>query len=111
MLSGIHAVDKVHAGSSDSSVLYIPACPITETNAEYLARQRETFLSGYPGPDFPGGKGEADHVGRPKVAGLKRQVHIEGLQAMGLQRLIAEEETSEGAKSVIQRANEVLGFK
>ena len=42
----IHAVDKMHAGNSDASVMYIPACPLTETNAEYLVRQRETFLEG-----------------------------------------------------------------
>lgn len=42
----IHAVDKIHAGKSDSSVMYIPACPLTDTNAEYLKRQRETFFKG-----------------------------------------------------------------
>jgi hypothetical protein len=45
---GIHAVDKIHAGKNDSSVLYIPACPLTERNAEYLARQRDCFLRGTP---------------------------------------------------------------
>ncbi|CAI4217794.1 unnamed protein product [Parascedosporium putredinis] len=54
---GIHAVDKVHAGKSDSSVLYIPVCPTTEINAKYLVRQRQAFIDGTPGPDFPGGKG------------------------------------------------------
>jgi hypothetical protein len=43
---GIHAVDKIHAGKNDSSVLYIPACPLTERNAEYLVRQRDCFLRG-----------------------------------------------------------------
>ena len=42
----IHAVDSVHAGKADSSVMYIPTCPLTESNAEYLARQRETFQQG-----------------------------------------------------------------
>ena len=42
----IHAVDKTHAGKDDSSVLYIPACPLTEANAEYLVRQREAFFEG-----------------------------------------------------------------
>ncbi|KAF5533931.1 DUF1479 domain-containing protein, partial [Fusarium mexicanum] len=32
----IHSVDKVHAGTADSSVLYIPICPITAQNAEYM---------------------------------------------------------------------------
>ena len=45
---GIHAVDKIHTGKSDSSVLYIPACPLTERNAEYLVRQRDCFLRGKP---------------------------------------------------------------
>ena len=42
----IHAVDKVHGGKTDSSVLYIPACPLTETNAEYLLCQRAAFAQG-----------------------------------------------------------------
>ena len=42
----IHAVDKTHAGAADSSVMYIPACPLTENNAKYLVRQREAFLQG-----------------------------------------------------------------
>ena len=42
----IHAVDKTHAGTADSSVLYIPACPMTEDNANYLVRQREKFMAG-----------------------------------------------------------------
>lgn len=52
--TAIHAVDKVHAGTGDSSVMYIPCCPLTETNAEYLVRQREAFAEGRPAPDFPG---------------------------------------------------------
>ena len=42
----IHAVDSVHTGKTDSSVLYIPTCPLTETNADYLGRQREAFQQG-----------------------------------------------------------------
>ena len=42
----IHGVDKTHAGTTDSSVMYIPASPLTEANARYLVRQRETFFEG-----------------------------------------------------------------
>ncbi|KAL2271065.1 hypothetical protein VTJ83DRAFT_436 [Remersonia thermophila] len=35
--------------------MYLPACPLTQTNALYLARQRKSFLAGTPGPDFGGG--------------------------------------------------------
>ena len=44
--AAIHAVDKIHTGTSDSSVMYISSCPLTEANAEYLKRQRETFFEG-----------------------------------------------------------------
>ena len=42
----IHAVDAVHQGTTHSSVLYIPACPLTEETAKYLIRQRDTFFKG-----------------------------------------------------------------
>jgi hypothetical protein len=108
----IHAVDKTHTGKSDSSVLYIPVCPTTETNAEYLAMQRDAFLSGFPGPDFPGGKGESEHIGRPTVDYLMANAGSEGIQAMGLDRLGAVDgEDTRGAKKVIESANTILGFK
>ena len=81
----LHAVDKVHNGKGDSSVLYIPACPLTETNARYLVRQREAFLEGTPGPDFPGGVGESHHSGRMGLSDVKNAGGVEGLRAMGLE--------------------------
>jgi hypothetical protein len=111
LFPAIHAVDAVHQGKSDSSVLYIPVCPTTATNAEYLARQRDTFLGGYPGPDFPGGKGESEHFGRPTVDYLSKNAPREALQAMGLEKLsVTNEEEGSGARSVVQKANEILGF-
>lgn len=107
----IHAVDSVHAGKSDSSVMYIPACPLTITNAEFVARQKGCFLSGQPCPDFGGGKGEADHVGRPGVDDVLKVGSDEGIRACGLK----EWDTSEpgltpGEKEVMERANKILGF-
>ncbi|KAF5665303.1 DUF1479 domain-containing protein [Fusarium heterosporum] len=101
----IHSVDKVHAGSTDSSVLYIPVCPITEQNAEYMVRQREAFKRGTPGPDFPGGAGESEHVDRPTEDVLDGP----GRQAMGLERLVVEGSTG-GAREAVEKANAVLGF-
>ncbi|TFK74767.1 DUF1479-domain-containing protein [Pluteus cervinus] len=60
----VHAVEAQHKGLSDSSVLYIPAVPLTLHNAVYLRDQRINFLSGLPAPDFPGGEGESKFVGR-----------------------------------------------
>jgi hypothetical protein len=104
-------VDKVHAGSSDSSVMYIPVCPVTESNAEYLARQRDAFLAGLPGPDFPGGKGESEHFGRPTELYLRQHSNNEALRSMGIERL-SEMDGAEnpGARKVLQKANVALGF-
>ncbi|KAF5627893.1 DUF1479 domain protein [Fusarium tjaetaba] len=97
----IHSVDKVHAGKADSSVLYIPICPITAQNAEYMVRQREAFLRGTPGPDFPGGAGEAGHVGR----GTEEMLDGAARRAMGLSALM-----TEGEEDVVREANRILGF-
>ena len=103
-------MDKVHTGTSDSSVLYIPICPITESNAKYLAWQRQAFLDGTPGPDFPGGAGESEHVNRPTVDFLRRYSNTEGLRAMGLEKLKSHPQDPVGAQNVTKQANQMLGL-
>ncbi|KAF7370278.1 Duf1479 domain protein [Mycena sanguinolenta] len=63
----IHAVEGFHGGKGDSSVMYIPAVPLTLDNVQYLRDQRSNFLAGLPAPDFPGGPGESMFVGRATV--------------------------------------------
>ncbi|KYK54869.1 DUF1479 domain protein [Drechmeria coniospora] len=106
----IHSVDKRHAGASDSSVMYIPVCPVTDINAAYLARQRAAFRDGTPGPDFPGGEGEARHVGRPTEDVLRRWAGSGGRQAFGLESLAVRGQALAGERSVVERANAILGF-
>lgn len=107
----IHSVDKVHAGKADSSVLYIPACPMTEDNARYLVRQREKFVNGIPSPDFGGGIGEAEHVGRIRVEDMEDLVGEEGCMAMGLKEWDSDAEgLTLGEREVLDRANKILGF-
>ena len=106
---------------SGSLYLYVPACPLTATNALYLARQRRAFLLGLPAPDFAGGGGigrgggkddsnnnssggssyfgggggvESTHLGRPGVQDVNDAGGEEGLRAMGL---LAFEERGLGA--------------
>ncbi|KAK1772289.1 hypothetical protein QBC33DRAFT_520752 [Phialemonium atrogriseum] len=71
-----------------SILVYLPAAPLTQTNALYLARQRKTFQRGHPGPDFDAtGSGlgtEASHTGRPGEAEIAEVGGPAGLQAMGL---------------------------
>jgi len=59
----IHSVEVEHVGKEDSCVMYIPAVPFTPANAEYVKRQRETFLKGATPPDFPDTEGEGSFVG------------------------------------------------
>lgn len=111
LFSAIHAVDKVHAGKGDSSVMYIPVCPVTETNVEYLARQRQAFRDGTPGPDFPGGLGESNHVDRPREVQLQKWTNDAGLGAMGLSKFDVREDALPGEREVLIQANETLGFR
>lgn len=91
--------------------MYIPVCPTTEANVEYLARQRAAFIDGYPAPDFPGGKGESEHMGRPTLEYMSQNIPSEGLQSMGLAALKKMDwEASQGVEEIIQRANKLLGF-
>ncbi|KAI0509470.1 hypothetical protein F5B22DRAFT_637967 [Xylaria bambusicola] len=106
----IHAVDSVHQGQSDSSVLYIPICPVTEQNAHYLVRQRKAFLDGTPGPDFPGGEGESRHINRPTESYLKSYANPEGLRAFGFEKLVVSSSDNPGARMVTKKVNEILGF-
>ncbi|CAJ2509686.1 Uu.00g147120.m01.CDS01 [Anthostomella pinea] len=106
----IHAVDKVHKGKMDSSVLYIPICPVTESNAKYLLRQKNAFLNGIPGPDFPGGQGEANHVNRPTEEYLRSCAGANGLRAFGFEKLVAADTDGPGARAIAAKANEILGL-
>ena len=88
--------------------MYLPACPLTQTNALYLARQRKTFLLGLPGPDFGGGRGESEHAGRPGVQDVNDAGGDDGLRAMGLLPWDEEESDSDREREVLAMANGIL---
>lgn len=106
----IHAVDSEHRGTGDSSVLYIPICPATETNAKYVAKMREAWRNGTPSPDFPGGHGESQHVGRPDEQFVRSIADTNGLASIGLEPLAEPVDGSKGEKEVMRRINKILGF-
>ncbi|CAF1343736.1 unnamed protein product [Adineta steineri] len=103
----IHAVDPIHGGQSDSSVFYIPAAPLCDVNAEYLVRQRHSFEYGIPAPDFPGGKGESNHIGR---ATTKCVNTVEGKRTMGLESFEIKPHMTSGEKEMILQANNILNL-
>lgn len=89
--------------------MYIPACPVTEANAAYVARQRNDFVAGVPPPDFPGGKGECEHVGRATEAGLRGLTNELGLRAFGFGKWdLNEAGLSRGQQQVLEKANQIL---
>lgn len=75
--------------SAPSMLMYTPACPLTQTNALFLARQRKAFVQGQPGPDFDAAGrtamgSEAPHEGRPGREDIAAVGGDAGLRAMGL---------------------------
>jgi hypothetical protein len=83
---------------------------VTELNAKYIVRQREAFINGTPGPDFPGGQGESRHINRCTPDYLLSQSDTEGLRAAGFERLVAHEDDTVGARKAVEKANALLGM-
>ncbi|KAM0330671.1 hypothetical protein ACHAQA_003623 [Verticillium albo-atrum] len=104
----IHAVDKVHQGTGDSSVLYIPACPTTKPNLDYVKRQREAFEAGIPPPDFPGGQGESKHVGRPTVEDLQTMAGVQAQRSAGFATFDIAKAATEAEAAVLRYGNSVV---
>jgi hypothetical protein len=104
----IHAVDAEHMGSSDSSVLYIPATPLCRRNVEELVRQRNAAAALSPPPDFPGagGKGEMGFQGAVDWTGVNEG----GLRAMGMGRKEwdTEDGMTEGERAAVRGGNGVV---
>ncbi|KAI0317605.1 DUF1479-domain-containing protein [Amylostereum chailletii] len=101
----IHAVESEHAGKEDSSVLYIPAIPLTVNNAEYLRDQRANFVAGLPSPDFPGGFGESTFVNRGSAADAHG---VAGRRLLGFEKFEVPAGSTHGEAEVIRAANEIL---
>ncbi|KAF7548261.1 hypothetical protein G7Z17_g7165 [Cylindrodendrum hubeiense] len=80
---------KTPSGDNEnvSMLVYVPAAPLTQTNALYLARQRKAFQRGHPGPDFDStGRGTVmeDAETRPGEKEIAEMGGPAALQAMGL---------------------------
>ncbi|KAI0380194.1 DUF1479-domain-containing protein [Hypomontagnella monticulosa] len=109
----VHAADAINAGMVDSSVLYVPACPLTQTNALYLARQRKAFLLGDPAPDFSESgharaRGEREYMGRPGVQDVNDAGGEEGLRSMGLLPWDEKRGTDAVERELLRQANGIL---
>lgn len=64
-----------------------------------------------PGPDFPSGAGESQHLGRLTPDFVMQNIDIEAQRAMGLARYDYNQKgLLERERHMLQRANEILGF-
>lgn len=109
----VYAIDHTRRppGNVDATILYIPACPLTQTNALYLARQRKAFLLGQPSPDFAvvsSSRGESTHMARPGVQEVSDAGGDDGLRAMGLLPWEDEDASTDVEAEVLDMANNIL---
>ncbi|KAK9236446.1 hypothetical protein V1525DRAFT_389440 [Lipomyces kononenkoae] len=105
----IHAVDRRHDGKSDSSVLYIPAVPMSVPNLQYLVRQRAAFERLSPPPDYPNaeGNGEREFFGHGAKIDFASE---EGLRAAGLgsTKWNVLSGISAAERSLLEKANKIV---
>lgn len=107
----IHAVDSVHVGKNDSSVFYIPSAPLCSINLKYAFLQREAFLRGLVGPDFPGFPNdiaETQHTDRATVDDVREMGGKVAMQQFLLEKLHENPGYTTGANKAIRNANELL---
>jgi hypothetical protein len=109
----VYALDNTPGTGSDidTTILYLPACPLTQTNALYLARQRKAFLLGQPGPDFAVqsmNRGESIHMARPGVQEVSDTGGDDGLRAAGLLPWDDDDAETDVEAEVLEMANNIL---
>jgi hypothetical protein len=63
-------VEVEHAGTSDSSVIYVGATPSTSNNVLYVKDQWTRFKNGLPPKDFEHGKDESKFKGYVGEGGI-----------------------------------------
>lgn len=109
----IHLVDSVHTGKNDTSVFYIPSAPLCDRNINYAFCQREAFLKGLAGPDFPGfpsGTAETEHKDRGTPTDVEEYGGKGALQEFTLEKYDEKAEYTEGARRAIHAANKLLFY-
>lgn len=101
----VHSVEASHKGLGDSSVMYIPAIPLTENNFNYVLSQRESFKNGTPPYDFPGGVGEKDFVGRAQPDDVPQGL---ARRSMVLEKFEIKEGMPEAEKRLLEACNALI---
>lgn len=98
---GVHSVESAHRGKNASSVMYIPAVPLTLKNLHYIKEQRDSMTARTPPPDFPGGEGESGFVGSGSYPDI---LTSEGRRAMGFQSFSASAAVNDAERKLLMEA-------
>ncbi|KAJ4003230.1 hypothetical protein NW752_012175 [Fusarium irregulare] len=106
----VYALDRRHRlNTPPTTIVYLPACPLTQTNALYLAHQRKGFLQGEPGPDFTGAlTGDITIGGEQAVREVGEAGGVDGMRAMGILPWDEDEAQDDIEYAVLEMANGVL---
>jgi hypothetical protein len=106
----VYALDRLRRPDiPPTTIIYLPACPLTQTNALYLAHQRKGFLHGEAGPDFTGAPtGDANVGGEQAVREVGEAGGLDGMRAMGLLPWDEDEAQDDLEYAVLEMANGVL---
>ncbi|RSL64090.1 hypothetical protein CEP54_004855 [Fusarium duplospermum] len=92
-----------------TAILYLPACPLTQTNALYLVRQRKALLHGESGPDFGGAPaGDLPLEAEEAVQKVGEAGGADGMRAMGLLPWDEDDAQDDCEFSVLEMANGIL---
>ena len=76
-----------------------------------MSRLSLTECAGTPGPDYPSGLGESQHMGRLSPDFVMRNTDVSAQQAMGLSRFDSTRGgLREPERQMLRKANEILGF-
>jgi len=123
----IHGTEMENTGKADACVFYIPSVPLTPNNAvslfwkndrplnqiglrpliqHYIAQQRDSFTSGIPPPDFPGGRGESQFADATYLTEVQSDW---GKQAMGLKPIPVHGKNGKQS-DLAEEVNTILGF-
>ncbi|KAJ4271552.1 hypothetical protein NW762_000256 [Fusarium torreyae] len=104
----VYALDRLRRPDiPTTTIMYLPACPLTQTNALYLAHQRKGFLLGEAGPDFIP-TGDFGVGGEQAVREVGEAGGVDGMRAMGLLPWDEDEAEDDLEYAVLEMANGVL---
>ena len=107
----VHEVDRLHPGTTDSSVSYNACVPLCPYNLENLLKMRHAFQNAIPPSDFANYEYPELECDQEHGAKMENVLSKAGRRALGLEPFDVDEEgLTSGQRAMRVLANERLGF-